>query len=201
MVPRETLDKVLNTEYPKTLALSGGQTVAIRPLRSEDEHALLAFFHRVPADERGRFFRDNVVDPVLVAKWCRKVDPQKVLCLLAWDGERVVGDGTLHRERHFMKSHVGQMRISVDPEYRHRGLGHDVVRELLDLAPYLGLSWVDAEVVSFEQDAIALLTDLAFQQVGIFPDHGQDITGAKFDIVLMSRFVAPFFDPEIGGQG
>jgi len=201
IIPRETLDEVMGREFPRTRSLSSGQAVEIRPLAASDEHALLAFFHRIPAEERGRFFRDNTVDPVVVAKWCRNIDPRRVLCLLAFADGGIVADGTLHPGQLFMSSHVGEVRLSVDPAYRTLGLGHIMLLELLELAPYLGLSWVDAEVLASEHEARQLLSDLAFHESGVLPHHAQDMLGDQYDVILYTRQVGPYLDPDIGGQG
>lgn len=202
MFPGErSIDEVLRSEYPRTRVLASGQEITLRPLQPADRARLLAFFRRLPADERGRFFRDNVADPALVAQWCNEMDVTKLLPIVALAGDRIVADGTIRRERQQMKAHVGQVRLSVDPEYRRLGLGRVLMRELLDLAPELGLSWVDVEVVSSDVSAIAFLEKLAFQKAGVLPRHAQNpLGGREDDLVFMTRPVGDYLEPDVGGQ-
>lgn len=174
--------------------------ISIRPLQPSDRHALLAFFRRIPVNERGRFFPDAVIDPVLVAKWCSTWATGRSRVLVAWEADRMVGGGAIDLDRQHMKGHVGHIRMAIDPQYRRRGLGHMIMRELLDLAPHLGLAWVDAEVGSHELPALRYLRSLSFQELSVLPDHGRDLLGNKFDMILMSRQVGPAFAPDLGGQ-
>lgn len=72
--------------------------------------------------------------------------------------------------------------------------------EILDLAPQLGLAWVDVEAVADDSDAVPLLRELEFLEIGRLPGHARDITGATADLVLFTRRVDPSFDSDIGGQ-
>ena len=57
-----------------------------------------------------------------------------MLPLLARDGDRIIGDGTLHGSRAEARRHIGEVRIVIDPEYRNRGVGRTLLRALLDAA-------------------------------------------------------------------
>ncbi len=200
MAETNYLSIVLTRDYPRTVALADGGEVVIRPLQAADEAALLAFFHAIPAPERLRVFRDNVVDPVVVGSWCREIDPRRVLSLVAVEGGQIVADVSLHRDPRFIKSHVGELRLAVAPADRHRGIGRRMVLEALDLAPHLGLAWVDVEAVSDDSDAEPLLRELDFLEAGRLPGHARDITGATADLVLFTRRVDPSFESDIGGE-
>ncbi len=200
MAEPDYLSIVMTRDYPRTIALADGGEVVVRPLQAADEAALLAYFHGIPADERLRVFRENVVDPVVVAAWCREIDPRRVLSLVAVEGGTIVADATLHRDLRFIKSHVGELRLSVAPGHRHRGIGRRMTLEILDLAPQLGLAWVDVEAVADDSDAVPLLRELEFLEIGRLPGHARDITGATADLVLFTRRVDPSFDSDIGGQ-
>ncbi len=201
MVSREHIDDVLQRSFPRQVSLASGQVVTIRPLAPADEHALLAYFRRIPALERARYFRDDVADPTLVAKWCRTIDPLRVLSLVACAGEQVVADLTLHRARQFIKSHTAEIRLSVDPAIRSQGLGRAITLAALDLATYLGIDWVDAEALSHEREALDLLQTLAFQEVGVFRGHARDMLGARHDVVQFTRQIEPAVPAELGGEG
>jgi len=200
MIAQEVLSPTPLSVFHPTRERAAEAPITIRPLRPTDKHALLALFRRIPVNERGRFFPDAVIDPVLVARWCAHWANGRSRVLVGFDGDRMIGGGAVDLDRHHMKAHVGQIRLAVDPQYRRRGLGHMIMREVLDLAPQLGLTWVDAEVGSHEVAALRFLRSLSFQQHGVLPDHGRDMLGARFDVILMARQVGPHFAPDIGGR-
>lgn len=193
-----TTDSPVTTD---THILANGATIHVRHLQPSDKHALLAFFRRLPVNERGRFFPDAMIDPVLVAKWCRHWSTGRSRVLVAWDGDRMAGGGAVDLARQHMHAHVGRIRLAVDPAYRRSGIGQLIMRELLDLAPALGMEWLDAEVGSNEVAALRFLRSLSFHEHGVLPGHGQDMLGSRFDIVLMTRHVEPHLVLDLGGQG
>ena len=196
-----TIEQVLAEEYPRQVELRDGSSVALRPLAQDDQEALISLFRRIPTQEQGRFFRDPVTDPVVIADWCNHIDPNETLAIVVTEGERIVADGTIRCTRARMKQHVGELRLSVDPGYRDRGVGSVLVSSLLDLAPYLGLDWVDAEVSTNEPEALDFLEHMRFTRHGLLPDHARDGLGGVFDVVILSRHVGRDIEADIGGRG
>lgn len=181
--------KTALTPFPVSLRL-GAKELVLRPLERRDGTALAAFFVRLPADER-IMLKDDVTNPVVIATWCATLDPDHVLPVLALDGERIVGDATLHRDRGGWSRHVARIRVTVDPEYRRLGLARAMVRELLELAERLGVAVVDAEALSAQRGAIHLFEDLGFIAVATLPQHALDLTRQPHDIVVLSKTLIP----------
>lgn len=201
MTVQEAFAAQIQHDYPKKVLLSSGKAVMLRPLQGGDDAALLALFRGIPVKERGRFFRDDVVDPKAVADWIQNASAGHNITLVALDGDRLIAHGALLREGLYMKSHVAQLRLTVDPKVRGGGLGRAMVTELLDLAPALGLGWVDTELYTIETPALGLVKSLGFRQVGLLPDHGRDALGVKFDVVVLTRETSPTSTVDIGGEG
>jgi GNAT superfamily N-acetyltransferase len=201
MTSRRWLTKVLGGAFPREHTLEDGTTLTLRPLRAEDEASLKAYFHRIPEEERSRFMRNNVVDPVVVRNWCQEIDVSRVIPLVALDGDRIVADATLHLGQPGIKSHVGQLRFSDDPDYRAGGAAGLMVSELLDIAPEIGLAWVDAEAQAGDLSWIALLESKAFKIAGRLPDHARDNLGNHEDLIHFTRSVENPFRRETGGEG
>ncbi len=175
--------------YPLAVRLASKEMV-LRPLAREDGTALAKFFARLPADER-IMLKDDVTNSAVIANWCANIDPDRVLPILAFDGDRIVGDATLHRDRGGWSRHVARIRVTVDPEYRRLGLARAMVRELLELAERLGVAVVDAEVLSAQRGAIKLFEDLGFIAVATLPQHALDLTSQPHDIVVLSKTLIP----------
>src|SRR5215471_5703112 len=100
--------KTVLSSYPKPL--EGG--LVLRPLQAADEARLAELFKRIPVDER-QLFKENVTSPDVIQGWIRNLDYANILPLLLLDGNRVVADATLHRDRRGWSRHVAEIRIAM----------------------------------------------------------------------------------------
>ena len=187
--------------YPFQLAL-GLRTLVIRPLKRGDERELGRFFRTLSAEERA-ILKDDVTNPAVIAAWCSNIDHERVVPLVALDGDRIVGDATLHRSRTGWTRHVASTRVTVDPEYRRKGLGCALIRELMALAAQLELAVLDAEIMAEQKSAIALFVELGFRPVATLPLHVADLNNQLHDLLILSKTIAPVerLSPAAAGPG
>ena len=68
------------------------------PFPLTDEKALLNLHRRIPPDD-SRHLRDDVTSSDLVTRRATDMDYDRVLPLLAFVGDTIVADATLHRDR------------------------------------------------------------------------------------------------------
>jgi len=176
----------LARRFPRERVLEGGRRVVLRPMTSQDEAALADFFRRMPAEDR-QVFKDDVTDDRVIQRWCRSLDYGKILPLLAVAENRIVADATLHRSGIRASWHVATVRLSVEPGYRGIGLAKALVRELVEVAPLLGVAYVDAEMLPQQKRAIRLFEELGFVTVGTLPQHVRDVQDRFHDVVLMTH--------------
>ena len=94
----------------------------IRPLEPRDKAAVAMFLRRIPEGDR-TFFKENVDDPEVLDAWTRPDGGRS----LAVEGEAVVGYVAVV-PLHGWSSHVGEVRVVVDPDYRGRGIGRLLAR-------------------------------------------------------------------------
>jgi L-amino acid N-acyltransferase YncA len=171
--------------YPKNLLLRDGSPAVIRPLAANDADRLLEFFQRVPQEER-YYLKEDVTSPEVIQRWCRDIDFQRVVPLVALVGDRIVADATLHRSRALARCHVGELRIVVDPAYREIGLGRRLIGELLDIAVELGLITAVFELVDHHEDlAIAAARSMGFQTAAVLKGRIRDVWGDHRDLIVM----------------
>ncbi len=172
--------------FPKEAKLSDGTSVTLRPMVSGDEAAVLAFFGRVPADDR-YYLKDDVASTEVVRGWARTVDYNRVLPILALKDGRVIADGSLHFWQG-ARRHQAEVRISVDPEYRSRGLGRAMMRELIRIARERGLRRLLMEVVPAREEAAVRVTGmLGFTPMVVLPDYAIDRSGLlALDLIVMA---------------
>jgi len=173
------------TDYPKEITLRDGARVVLKPMTHSDADALLHFFNRVPPED-WYYLKEEVTSPKVIQRWAAELDYDRALPLLAWVNERVVADASLHRTRSLARHHVGEIRVVVEPEYRNRGLGSALMRELAGVATRRGLERLFIEMVSEgEERAIKVAESLGFVRLAVLPKHAKDLDGNYRDIVLL----------------
>jgi GNAT superfamily N-acetyltransferase len=172
--------------YPKGIAGS----LKVRPMEESDESELLAFFKRIPVDER-QLFKDDVTQISVIQGWMHNLDYSNILPLLTFEGSRIVAHATLHRDRRGWARHVAEIRVALDPEYRRRGLARALVQEFIDLAGPLKIAILQAEILEVQWEARRLFEEMGFQGVATLAQHAIDLSGRVHDILIFSLTTYP----------
>ncbi len=170
--------------YPKEFVLRDGVRVTFRPMVREDAPLLWAFFQGIPPEDK-MFLREDVDDKDEVERWAKTLDYETVLPILAVSNGQVVGDATLHRNRKGWKQRVGTVRIVISPEFRHRGLGTAMIRELRTLGEKVSLRYLLAEVIEEQQAAIHGFEKIGFEKVTILRRYVNDQKGRMHNLVVL----------------
>jgi GNAT superfamily N-acetyltransferase len=171
--------------YPREIELRDGLRVALRPAVPADRDALLAFFRRIPAADR-YFLKDDVASAQVVASFTDALDYDRALPLLAFDGDRLIADAVLIRHRGGYRRHGAEIRVVVEPEYRGKGLGVTLIRELTDIAWDAELEYVEFELIADVQgDAIAAAEFVGAFEVGTVREFAKDEHGDLHDLVVL----------------
>jgi L-amino acid N-acyltransferase YncA len=172
--------------------------MTMRPMLPEDQDALLDFFRSIPPEDRF-YLKDDVTDPNVVARWAQTLDYSRVLPLLAFLDDKIVGDGTLHHRRAGARQHIGEVRVVVHPAYRDRGVGRGLLHNLIDIAGDKGLKQLMFEVVADTEPAARHTAQvLGFIPVAMLPAHVCDSSGNLHDLVIMQRRL---LDPALSADG
>jgi RimJ/RimL family protein N-acetyltransferase len=179
--------------FPENVTLRDGTQVLLRPMQPDDGPALLAFFRSLPEEDR-LFLREDVTRDDVVDRFVRNLDYDAVLPLIAEHANRIVGDGTLHRSRHGWASHVGEIRVVVDPKFQRHGLGTAIARLLVRHATSVGLDKLVAEVVDNQVAAKRAFGKLGFYPEAVLKGHVKDIHGTKRDLVILANDVSQIWE-------
>ncbi len=129
-------DDVL-ADYPKTVVLTDGAHVVLRPLGAAEGAALRVLLARAAAERLA-----SSGDPVI----------------LAWDGERVVAAAALERR----VPEVARLSVAIDPDYRGRRLGTWLLLDLVHLAAGLGVERLESALHPGDAAYLAALERLDF---------------------------------------
>jgi L-amino acid N-acyltransferase YncA len=154
-----------------------------RPLEPGDEAAVGRFLERIPEGDR-TFFKEDVDDPEVRASWVRPGAAR----VLAVDGDDVVGYVAVVALQGW-SSHVGEVRVIVDPDRRGNGIGRALAQRAVLEALKLELTKMVVEVVADQEPTIRMFSSLGFEPEALLVDHVRDQSGELRDLMLLSHSV------------
>ncbi len=174
-------------DYPKEVILKDGTGVTLRPLKDGDENVLFEMFRRLSTDDLW-FLNHDVSDPGLIADWINNLDPNRVISIVALLEGRIVGNAVLMMKRHGAKSHIGKVRISVDPGFRDRRLGTWMLLDLVNLSMAMGLQMLVMRLVQ-DRDASLIngVRKLGFIEEAVLKNYLMGGEGQAHNLVIMTK--------------
>lgn len=184
-INQDSFHDVLEERYPKEILLSENENIIIRPLQAEDKDSLFALFKAIPGGDR-LFLKDDVTNEKVIETWCRDINYDFILPLLALHDGKIIGDATLHKQRERWMRPIGKVRLVVHPDFRRRHIGTHLVEEIVDIAKEVGLAKLDAEFIAEQTGAIEAFRHIGFHTAAILPDHVYDLKGQTHDFVILT---------------
>ena len=152
----------------------------ISPLSADDVERVVAFFERVPEGDR-TFFKEPVAGAATVQEWLSS----DAIRLLGIDGDDVIGYAAVIPGVGW-SSHVGELRLVVDPDRRREGIGAAMAKAALIAALQAGLSKVVVEAIATQDPTIALFAGLGFQPEALLADQVRDADGGLHDLMVLA---------------
>ncbi|MFH1319762.1 MAG: GNAT family protein [Bacteroidota bacterium] len=177
------------SDYPKKEALKDDTEVILRPMEKNDKDELLKFFKKLPEEDR-LFLKDDVTKEEIIQKWVDNIDYSKILPILAIVKDEIIGDATLHRTSYGWTKHVGEIRLVVAKEFRKKGIGTILAKELVNNATNIGLDKITAQMTDQQTSAIKAFEKLGFIKEATFKNHIIDIRGRKHNLIIMCNDVS-----------
>jgi len=170
-------------EFEKTLALADGRSLQLRPIKPEDAPALIEMSRRsTPEDMRLRFFGAMHVLPPTLAARLSQIDYDREMALVALDTPerpqdilgvvRLMGDPD---------NTDGEFAVMVRSDMKGRGLGYQLMREMLAWAKARGLRRVRGDVLRENATMLRMVRELGAALDPIGPDPA--IVRVHFDLV------------------
>ena len=170
--------------YPREITLRDGARLVLRPMVREDVERLWEFFRRISPEDK-MYLRHDVSRREVIEEWGEKLDYDHVLPIFALEGDRVVGDATLHRDRNGWKQRIGTIRIQIAEEFRNRGLGTVMIREMRHLGEKAALQYLVAEAIEEQHAAIRAFEKLGFERVAFYRNFVNDQKGRFHNLVVL----------------
>lgn len=156
----------------------------VHPLEERHVPALREFFSRVPESDHSSFAED-VFAPGLMESWLQDDRGRRAVGL---EGDRVVGYVAVLPQVGW-SSHVGSLRVVVDPAERGKGIGRALARHGLVTGLELELSKLVVEVVADAEPAIGMFQEIGFEPEALLRDHVRDKAGELRDLVVLAHLV------------
>ncbi|MEM1094774.1 MAG: bifunctional acetate--CoA ligase family protein/GNAT family N-acetyltransferase [Bacteroidota bacterium] len=175
-VDLKTLPKPAIRPYPhryvSDYALADGATVTIRPIRPEDEPALVAFHHRL--SEQSVYMRyasllkvDQRIAHDRLARICF-IDYDREMALVAEDADgALVAVGRLTQ---VPGTNDAEFAMLIQDDYQRRGLGTELLRRLVQVGRDEGLDHITADILWRNRGMQQVAQKLDFQIVRPDPD-------------------------------
>ena len=174
-------------DYPKEVILKDGTGVTLRPLREGDEDLLFRMFNSLSEDDRW-FLDHDVADFGLIEDWVNNMDPDKAHSIVAVLGGQIIAHATLLRKYYGAKSHIGNIRISVDPSFREKHLATWMLLDLINLAMGMGLETLVMQLVEDRGSSlIRSVKKLEFFEKAVLKDYAKDRGGNPHNLVIMAK--------------
>ena len=177
-------------DYP-VIRQVGDLQVTLSHMSSRDAEAVLAFARGLSPHDL-LFLRRDITQLDVVEDWLRDIESGEALTILAWDGDTVVGYGTIHRHEPSWSAHVAELRVVVAPSARSKGLGGLLTQEAFKSALRSGIEKMMARLTVDQEAAIAVFEGLGFHREALLEGHVKDLEGNLHDLVVMSRTVEDF---------
>jgi RimJ/RimL family protein N-acetyltransferase len=181
--------------YPLEIRAKDGRTITLRLMEASDRDELLAFARSLPHDDL-LFLRIDITLPEVMEQWVRDIEEGRTITVLAEEGGKLTGYGSLHYNEVLWTGHVGEIRVLVGPDYRRLGLGSRLASELFALSKDLGLKKIMVQMTSDQKGARVTFEHLGFRPEALLTDFVLDREGKTRDLLMMSYDIAGLTDIE-----
>lgn len=180
--------------YTKEVILKDGTGVTLRPIREGDEPLLYQMFKRLSDDDRW-FLNHDVSDYTLIEEWIKKRKQNDVISIVAVLEGQIISNATLIKKYYGAKSHIGKIRISVDPAFRERHLGTWMLLDLINMAMAMGLEILVMRLVEGRDASLMRsVKKLEFFEEAVLKKYVKDREGNPHDLVIMIKHLHQRWD-------
>ena len=158
--------------------------VEIRPAEPGDARGWVR--HITEVAEEGRFIRTEQVrwTPRQMRRRFRRPRTRDELQVVAVSGGSVVGSLWVGRESNPVTSHVASLGMSVDKEWRSKGIGSALMTEAFRWARWAGIEKIALTVYPQNQRALNLYKKYGFVEEGRLTGHSKKAYGYEDEIVM-----------------
>jgi L-amino acid N-acyltransferase YncA len=166
-----------------------GRSVVLRPLAAEDLQPMIAFAAAL-SDDDVLFLERDISDPAEVEAWIKDTLEGRVVTLVAWEDDAVIGYATFNRGHVRWTNHVAELRLVVAQSARGIGIGRLLLELAFEMVLDLGVTKVMARMTPEQTGARKLFQRLGFAEEAVLRDHAIDANGLTHDLLVLCFHIA-----------
>ena len=106
--------------------------------------------------------------------------------IVALYGDKIIADGALEMSPHEWQQHTADIRIIMHKDFRRRGLGMIMARELYYLAAAKKVEKIMVKIMRKQEAVKNSFHRLGFHEEALLPDYVKDRKGRIQDLLIMS---------------
>jgi L-amino acid N-acyltransferase YncA len=171
-------------DFPMRLNLKG-RAVVLRPLATGDRERMVGFARGLPLDDL-LFLHRDITQPAEVDAWIKDDSEGRLLTLVAWEDDAVVGYATFERGSARWTRHVAELRVVVAQSAREIGIGRLLLELAFEMVLDEGVTKVIARMTPEQTGARKLFQRLGFAEEAVLRDHALDANGLTHDLLVLS---------------
>jgi len=177
----------------KTEVLKDGSKVKIRSLVRGDLDQLMEFYRSLPDIDR-KYLRVDVTNREVIEQRLKRIKDGDLVRIIALFDDQIVADGALELSLEEWRKHQGELRVIVSRDFRRKGLGMVMMRELYFLAAERKVEKVVAKFMRPQAAARKICRKLGFHEEILLPDYVLDRRGHTQDLVIMTSNMKDFWN-------
>jgi RimJ/RimL family protein N-acetyltransferase len=161
--------------------------IIFREAESADAEKMIVHLSKVGAETDNLSFGKDTfnISPESEARFIDRFHrSKKDIMLIAMDGDAVVANGILERSKVQRFSHRAELSITVLREYWGKGIGSEMMSQLIRFAKDTSVEQIYLQVRSDNSRAISLYEKFGFKNFGTHPDYFK-INGKYYSAELM----------------
>jgi L-amino acid N-acyltransferase YncA len=173
----------------KNIKLKDGTEILFHNLKKKDKNRLSDFFKSLPKEDRV-YLRRDVADKETVKQIIKSSKFEENPKVIALNKNIIVAYGLLELEKKQWNKQSCEFRMLVSNDYKRKGLGILLARELYSLAISKKVEDIIVKMMKPQKAAISIFKRMGFKQESVLYDYGIDLDGVKQDIIIMRCNIA-----------
>ncbi len=161
------------------------RTVVLRPLAADDREEMITFAGALTDDDL-LFLERDITQPAEVDAWIKDTLEERLVTLVACEGDHVVGYATFSRASARWMCHVAELRVVVAQSARGIGIGRLLLELAFEMVLDAGVTKVIARMTPEQTGALKLFQCLGFAEEAVLRDHALDANGVTHDLQVLS---------------
>lgn len=157
----------------------------------EDAKNIIEYLNKVASETNNLTFGENECDLNVVQEMqlIQEIhEDHNSVMILAKDCDKIVGIASLSGNKKNKLKHRANLGVSVLKEYWSRGIGSNLVAALIGYALESEIEIIELEVVTDNENAIALYEKFGFEIIGTY-ENFMKLNDCYLDVYLMNLYL------------